>query len=354
MNIIDYSDQRLQEVLDLLLDDQVGIIHYLTEKRRDISEPNFFYYIVKVCNTQTFCSQKNFNIGGGASIDRQLAIAKAIGEAIERYCPAIYNPQDFYSYTYQEAPFACVPPQAFATYTVAQCQQPNFFYVPFEENTPVRWTPAQEWLTGKTIYVPAVCVYIPYTYDIKMGEKPILFSISTGQACHFSFAEAAISGICEVIERDAFTITWQAMLSPPKIRLKSLNAENYELIERFQQSGGRQVTLLDITMDTGVPTVLAIQQAMTTTLPAILVATAAALTPEEAIRKSLEELALTSSAIKKTMNTIIPPPPDWDYNHSTTKTDHWRYWCQHTNVHHADFLTASKTSIEMSQMAKLA
>ena len=70
-------------------------------------------------------------------------------------------------------------------------------------------------------------------------------------------AEAASSGICEVIERDAVTLTWQAMISPPRIQVETLSDANYDLVQRFERSGG-EVTLLDITTDVGVPTVMSV------------------------------------------------------------------------------------------------
>jgi ribosomal protein S12 methylthiotransferase accessory factor len=59
-------------------------------------------------------------------------------------------------------------------------------------------------------------VFMPYYYYHGTEDSPILQPISTGMACHCSPAEAAITAVCEVIERDAFSITWQAMLAPPR------------------------------------------------------------------------------------------------------------------------------------------
>ena len=67
--------------------------------------------------------------------------------------------------------------------------------------------------------------------------------------------EAAVSALGEVVERDAFTITWQARLAPPQIRAETLSDANYNLVERFERAGGT-VTLLNLTLDNGIPTIL--------------------------------------------------------------------------------------------------
>jgi ribosomal protein S12 methylthiotransferase accessory factor len=112
-----------------------------------------------------------------------------------------------------------------------------------------------------------------------MPDRPVDF---TGLACHCSYAEAAISAICEVIERDAFTITWQAMLGHPQIRVESLSARNRDLVSRFE-CAGYAITLLNITLDTGVPTVLVLSRGTLADTPALVPAASASLDPEEAV-----------------------------------------------------------------------
>ena len=79
--------------------------------------------------------------------------------------------------------------------------------VSFTRSTPVRWTEALDPLSGERIHVPASMVYMPYYFHLASGDTPIVQPISTGMACHCTPAEAAITGICEVIERDALMLT---------------------------------------------------------------------------------------------------------------------------------------------------
>ena len=104
--------------------------------------------------------------------------------------------------------------------------------------------------------MPAALGYMPYYYYKDTPDAPIIQPISTGMACHCSLAEAAVSAVCEVVERDAFTITWQARLAHPQIPVESLSDSNYELVRRFEWTRA-SVSLFNITLDAGIPTVLA-------------------------------------------------------------------------------------------------
>jgi len=89
------SANRLIQTLDFLVDKRVGIIGLLEEIHREPGTPEFFHFYAEACNTGAFVTQKNFKYTGGAAADRTRAIGKAVGEAVERYCGAIYDVEEF-------------------------------------------------------------------------------------------------------------------------------------------------------------------------------------------------------------------------------------------------------------------
>ncbi|MBI5030472.1 MAG: YcaO-like family protein [Chloroflexi bacterium] len=347
------SLHRLFDSLEYLVDDQVGIIQFVLEAPRQPGSPDFFHYFAQACNTQSFCAQTNFGKTGGASADPGTAMAKAIGEGIERYCAAIYDLSELPLYSYANAPFQCVPPSDFALLSPEQYQRPGMLFVPFEEHTPVRWVPAHDPLTNERWHVPAAMVYVPYIFHRGQGDSPIAQSISTGLACHCSYAEAAISAICEVIERDAFTITWQAMLAHPQINVESLSARNRDLVARFEKAG-YTVTLFDMTLDVGVPTILAVSRSTRLDAPPLVPAGSASLDPEEAVRKSLEELEHTREYCHKIMIHFPRLPDDPGYASVEDQTGHLNFWCNHANARLADFLFTSPARKNFDEIPNLA
>jgi ribosomal protein S12 methylthiotransferase accessory factor len=106
--------RRLFDALEYILDERVGIVQFVLETSRQPGSPDFFHFFAQACNTRSFTEQTNFGKTGGASAERGAAMAKAIGEAIERYCGAIYDVTELPLYSYAGAPFRCVHPSEFA------------------------------------------------------------------------------------------------------------------------------------------------------------------------------------------------------------------------------------------------
>lgn len=343
----------LPDILAKLLDSKVGIIRRLTEFEPDPTSPEFFHFGSRAANTSAFQSQKNFADAGGASIDRNIAMAKAIGEAVERYCTAIFDNDDLPLHSFNDAPFRCVNPEEWALFSKEQYRSGDFPWVPFNPETKVKWTPMWDLTTGQEIHAPACQVYMPYTYYTSKGDQPIDQPISTGMACHSSLELALLGGICEVIERDAVMICWQARLSMPKIRLESLDEVNYSIIERFEAVGD-EVTLLDFTLDHGVPTIMSVLRGSSEQAPALVVAASSALTREEAARKALEELAHTRrycSYVKRNMPKLEALPPH--YENVTDQLTHLQFYVNEENAKHADFLTASEDYKDFEEIANI-
>jgi ribosomal protein S12 methylthiotransferase accessory factor len=346
--------RRLSDVVDSLVDARVGVVRWVEEIPREPGCPDFFHIYARASDTLPLSGKRNFSAAGGAATDRDRATAKAIGEAVERYCAALFDEQGLPLSSFEEASFPCTRPGEFALYAPEQYAAPGFPYVPFDEATPIRWTQAFDPLTGADCFVPAAMVFVPYTFRRGSGESPICQPISTGLACHCSPAEAAIAGICEVIERDAVMITWLARLGPPQIRSESLSDANYDIVRRLERCGGR-VTLLDATMPEGVPTVLGTLQCSAPSAPALVVAAATSLDPEEAVRKSLEEVAHTrrySHQIKTSLPRIVPDPPD--HGNVVDQISHLNFWSDQANAPGAGFLWTSAKRVDFDSIVSLA
>lgn len=342
---------RLAGIAQHLFDPVVGVIGGLEEVPREAGGPDFFHYLARSCDTAAFQRYRAFSFAGGASTTREGAIAKSIGEAVERYCAAFYDADALPLVASAKATFPCVAPAEFALYGEAQYRSPGFPWVPFTDRTPVRWTPAVDQVSGATVHVPACRVFIPYYFVAGTGDSPIDQPISTGLACHGTWADAALGAVCEVIERDAALIAWQAMMSPPQVRIETLSDANYDLVRRFEAVGD-EVALLDITLDHGVPTFLSVLRSRRAGAPALVCAPATALDPEIAVRKSLEELAHTRRYCQWVITNaprLEPDPPEYLAVHD--QRSHLNFYVDRANAHHADFLFTGSTRREFSDLA---
>jgi ribosomal protein S12 methylthiotransferase accessory factor len=340
---------KLRTLLPLLYDPRVGLIQSITEHERDSGSPEFFRFIATAADTGAFCAQQNFSIGGGAATSRDVALAKAIGEAVERYAAAIYDRHELPFGARRKLAFECVPPQDFALFSRAQYQDEEFVFEPFHDDSEVRWAAVRSLTTRREVHVPACFVYVPYIFYRSEEEWPLAQSISTGLSCHGSFEQAAIGGICEVIERDAFTLTWQARLSHPRIRLASLSRANRDLVCRFERAG-YELGLVDITLDTGVPTILAVVRNRTPGGVPLAVAAATELDAETAVRKSLEELAHTERYMCQVKREVPRLIPTADHSNVTSQVSHVNFWCSPEHAEQAAFLTQSSAHKDFAEI----
>jgi bacteriocin biosynthesis docking scaffold, SagD family len=346
------SRQGLLENINRIIDEKIGIVRYAIDTGIWPGEPTFFHYSASACNTQALVKQRNFAHGGGASVNKEIALSKAIGECIERYCSALYDVTTLNVSSYNEVDFPCVHPSEFALFSKEQYENPSFPWNPFTEETPVRWVTGYDLTNGTPCGVPACMVYLPYKYFVKFKDMPIVQPISTGLACHSTQSNAMISAICEVIERDAFTILWQRSLAPPIIENDSLPEKIKDLIYRFTVTGST-VTLFDITLDHKVPTILSIQTNNIPTRPALTVAASCSPDPVEAAIKSLEELAHTYHYMVKLYQSRSLDNDSATPEQVIDQESHLRYWCDHKHVNQADFLFNKNKRISFNDIIRI-
>jgi len=340
-----------RSILDLwpdLVNPRTGVVREVTEFRIDDDEPLFVHYLSTASSTEAFGFLPNFANNGGAAATAPAAIAKALGEAVERYCSAIFRPDDLIYSSHRDLHEPATDPAGYALYTSAQYDAPAFPWRPFNTDTIVAWAPGTSLVTGERNLVPAAYVYVPYRYQRNRSETPIAQPISTGLACGTSLEDAMLTALCEVIERDAFTITWQAGLSRPRIRFDSLPTDLGALVDRFRFVG-LTVHVVDITTDIACPTVLTVAEGSSPTSPALAVAAAAHPDPEIAVRKSLEELAHTRKFAGQCMDFLPPVPVDVENEHPAVDDQraHLRFYCPQEAKPLAQFAWTSAEEVDL-------
>jgi ribosomal protein S12 methylthiotransferase accessory factor len=324
-----------------LVDPRVGIVREVRELPVDEDEPNFFHYLSTACDTTAFGALPNFANNGGVATTRRGAIAKAVGEGVERYCAAIFDEEGLALASWDELDGPAVEPESFALFSAAQHAAPKFPWVPFTRDVRTRWTLGTSLVRGEDLLVPAATVYVPYHYRLRLGDTPVIQPISTGLACGSCWADAALGGLCEAIERDAFTITWQARLSRPRVPREGLPAAAEDRVRRFEAVGLR-VEIVDITTDIGCPVLLTVAIGSAPTSPAIAIAAAAHPSWEVALVKSLEELAHTRKFAAQLMDYTPEVALDVAAGHPEVKGqhEHLRIFCGQEAIERAAFLWA--------------
>jgi len=257
----DYDHEALARA-ERGLDDRVGIV-------TEVGEAESFpapYYLSTVADTSRFSDVSAPQQAAGVAGDWDTAFMKALGESYERYAAGVYRD-------------AALPRGTPAT--VADALSPSSFVRPDDDpvEEPLSWLPAEHLETGTEVDVPAETVLYPP--PSRLVRPPV----TTGLGLGGTETEALLSGLYEVVERDAAMLSWYSTYDPLEIVVE--DCESFDVLRRRARSEGLDVTALLLTQDVDVPVVAVALQGES--WPAFAVGSAADLDPEAAATGALAE-----------------------------------------------------------------
>lgn len=191
---------------------------------------------------------------GGAGTRLQDSINRAMGELLERYASFAYIGTNRMFTTYKDLlnrGYRPVSLENLRLFSTEQWRSANFPYAEFTESTPINWLEGINLLNGLPIYVPAQLVALGY-HQTPKGIVSCFYPTSSGCAVATSLEAALLTGLLEVIERDAVMIRWYARIPPPV-----LNFDEGNLLDECLgvQRGGLEIRFHDMTMDGEIPVV---------------------------------------------------------------------------------------------------
>ncbi|MBZ6496556.1 YcaO-like family protein [Natrinema longum] len=214
------------------IDDRVGAIASIGE----IESFPAPYYLATVAETTAYSDASAPRQAAGVADDWNAALMKAVGEGLERYCAGVYREADFVHASEDDLESAVAP-----TALVRPDDAPAY-----ESSADHRWVPGENLATGDPTHLPAAAVQFPQPGD------SLVPAITTGLGLGSSTVDALISGLTEVIERDATMLAWYSTFDPLGL---SVATPAFERLERRARSEGLSVTPLLVTQDIDVPVV---------------------------------------------------------------------------------------------------
>jgi len=272
----------------------LGIVKAIQEIALRPGDPDFVHMLATVADVGRFKAPANLTAGGVAT-SRDAATAKAVGEAVERYCAEHYSPEDVIRGSFAELGSDAADPAQFAQFHDKQFGSADFPFVRLASTDVIGWTPAFSLSSGRSILVPALMAYIGH--GLALNEPRWETTDVSGYACANTIEEAILGGLLEVIERDSFMLFWYHWMFVPALDLNTLtDPQARAVLERFGSAVSR-VFVSNLTTDLGVPTVIA------TLLggpgqPSAVISLGSDLTLEGAVRKALLELAANNQALR--------------------------------------------------------
>ena len=216
------------------VDARVGLLSTVGE-RESFPVP---YYVSRLADTAPFSDGNAAAFAGGAADDWDVAFMKALGEGLERYAAAVYDPSTFTTGSATEVQNP-VTPDAFVRPDDATRYDPD---------DRLSWVCGETLADGTATHLPAEFVHFP------PPERRYRPPITTGLGLGNSGPAAALAGLYEVIERDATMTTWYATTEPLGL---SVDDSVLDRLRKRARAESLSVSTLLVTGDIDVPVVAA-------------------------------------------------------------------------------------------------
>ncbi len=234
---------------------------------------------------------QNPSAGGysrGVGLDFEEAISKAVGEFLERYPLTLYKEKDLLIGSVANLKKRG---KRFIRLDLLDqflpWQKEKFPKLGFDENSMFRWTEGKSLMTDQRTFIPAQLVF--WNYRFMEGEPVLQQPITNGAGGMFTRTEAILSGLYELIQRDAFFIYWFNRIAPSQVDADSLEHQESRRILAMCQRYGLEAHILNITSDFGIPTFATVLLDRGGIGPAVTLGGGCGQDPEQAIARSLTE-----------------------------------------------------------------
>lgn len=240
-------------------------------------------------------SKKCGDCAGGIDLVKSKALLKSLGEAFERHCLSIQKKKICSSY--QNILDKAINIFEFNDFSSKQLSDPKFKQFVYDRNSKFYWDWGFDFFTLKKILVPSQLISVPYKY---FYEQVIREPISTGAALSTSLGGAIYRGICEIVERDAFMITYLNKLRRSCIDLDKSGQQLKELKEIYSRYN-LELIVVDVTTDLQISAMMGLVIDRTGIGPAISVGLSADLNPTTAAIKAVKEALHSRPWIRRLM-----------------------------------------------------
>jgi ribosomal protein S12 methylthiotransferase accessory factor len=301
--------------------------------------------------------QARAELSWGRTLRHRRSEAVAILEALERYGGmAPGGRRSVVQASFDEIRDRAVDPRTLGLHTSEQYARPGFAFQPFDTARVCRWVWGYSFARDQPILVPERYAY--YRAHVANPDDPsFAYEISNGCALGSCLEEAILYGVLEVVERDAFLMTWYARLPAPRIDLSSAKDRSVPMLAAaIEAETGYRVLAYDTTMEHRIPSVWAMAvSAPGIDGPALACSAGVNLDPEQAAAGALSELG-------PILADLIARYPDVgergramaaDASQVMAMDDHSVLYTSREAAHRLEFLTSGAPTRSLADMGSL-
>jgi oxazoline/thiazoline synthase len=188
--------------------------------------------------------------------------ASALMEAIERYSGIFQGDEIRLTRRFTDfPPGEAIPPNDVLLFSEAQYRSASSPMAdlhgpstpaPFDPSARIEWSPVWSLRDARFKYLPTGLLYFFHRGPGQINAD------SNGCAAGNTREEAIVQGFLELIERDAYAIWWYNRVQRAQVDLDHFNDSYVRDLRTQLAETGRQLWVLDVTSDLGIPTFVAI------------------------------------------------------------------------------------------------
>lgn len=151
----------------------------------------------------------------------------------------------------------------------------------------IDWTPVWSLTHQRFKFFPTALGY----YGVPTpGDHRFAYGDSNGCAAGNTIEEATLQGFLELIERDSLAIWWYNQIRRPSIDLASFNEPYFLELRDYYQRVGRDIWVLDITGEFGIPSFVAVSRRTDVEEDRIIIRFGAHLDAKLGVERALTEM----------------------------------------------------------------
>ncbi|MFE4589047.1 TOMM precursor leader peptide-binding protein [Streptomyces laurentii] len=235
---------------------------------------------------------------GGKGTTAQEAEVGALCEALERYCGTRQGDEPVLRDTLTGLGAAALHPNACQLFDDRQfrdreawnARHAGFQHVPppFDPAAPTEWSPVWSLTRGAHRYLPTSMLYFGAG---PRGVPRAPWADSNGNAAGSSPEDAVLQGFLELVERDAVALWWYNRTRQPAVDLDAFDEPWLARARRAYAVSGRDLWVLDLTADLGIPVMAALSRRTDGGPEAVSFGFGAHFDPRLALRRAVTELA---------------------------------------------------------------
>ena len=274
-------------ILRELVNPRFGLIRTVQRLARGASEPTPpLFYQATLAHFDYRKAEPQIRTGTGRGFTDDDAIAGAIGEAMERYCSAQPRLDAFVRAPLAELPGDTISPPDTILFSDAQYAGGAIPYPRWNPAAPVPWIEGRRVRGDRPVLVATSLVYLDYVGN--HDEAYFCSPTSNGLGAGATRDDAILAGLLELIERDAFLVTWLHRLPVPEINVTALRGPAARIVRTYRR-GGVDVRAFALATELPVHAVMAVLLDTTGAGPAVVVGLGCSLAEDDAVLRALCE-----------------------------------------------------------------